>query len=639
MKRSGATTTVAAAVATTAAAAVVATAAAAVAATTAPTATAVAATAVAAVAATATTAVAVAAGRRHSAAAVRPDRHVQHPRLQRPALRQPAIRHPRVLRPWKWRAVVLAVLALATVLGSAAAAAAHPLGKFTINQYSGLRVQPDRVLVDYVVDMAEIPAFQTRQELDVDGGGTVSAAEAAAWRDRECHGIAARLQARLDGQALRFAVTGGTVAFPPGQGGLATLRLECALAAPAGGRAGARTLAYVDGNFAGRVGWREITAVGDGTTLEAADVPARSPSARLTAYPKDLLRSPLAQDQATVRFRPGGPRWGGAAPAAAGRTSRAPMAVDRATAAFAALVARQHLTLGFALFAVLLATVLGAVHALAPGHGKSVMAAYLVGLHGQARQAVTIGATITVTHTAGVLVLGVVLTASRVVAPERLYPWLGLASGLLLAAVGVGLLRRAITGGRYHHHPHGHPHGHGHGAVTRPGQGHRHGAGRGDGHDHRAGSGHDHHHGPEPGHDRHDLGQAHGRGDGRRGGTVPAEEKQRGAWPVSRRALVTLGFAGGLVPSPSAVVVLLGAVALGHAWFGVLLVLAYGVGMAGTLTGIGLLLVRARRTVDGRWAAATPGWLARASGLMPLATASVIVVVGLALAARGAAAI
>jgi ABC-type nickel/cobalt efflux system permease component RcnA len=87
------------------------------------------------------------------------------------------------------------------------------------------------------------------------------------------------------------------------------------------------------------------------------------------------------------------------------------------------------------------------------------------------------------------------------------------------------------------------------------------------------------------------------------------------------------------------VVVLLGAVALGHAWFGVLLVLAYGVGMAGTLTGIGLLLVRARRTVDGRWAAATPGWLARASGLMPLATASVIVVVGLALAARGAAAI
>jgi len=111
------------------------------------------------------------------------------------------------------------------------------------------------------------------------------------------------------------------------------------------------------------------------------------------------------------------------------------------------------------------------------------------------------------------------------------------------------------------------------------------------------------------------------------------------AGPLSRRALVVLGFAGGLVPSPSAVVVLLGAVALGHAWFGVLLVLAYGVGMAGTLTGVGLLLVRARRTVDRRRAATTPGWPARAGRFMPLATASLIVAVGLVVAAQGAAAI
>ena len=520
-----------------------------------------------------------------------------------------AARRPWARRPWARRAMVAAVLAVAVVLGSAVAAAAHPLGNFTINQYGGLRVQPDRVLVDYVVDMAEIPAFQARQELDADHDGTASATEAAAWRDRECPGVAARLHARLDGQALRFAVTGSTLTFPPGQGGLATLRLECALAAPAGSAtAGARALAYVDGNFAGRVGWREITAVGDGTTLVAADVPARGTSARLTAYPEDLLRSPLAQDRATVRFRPSGPRSEGAGPAPAAdraRTSRAPLAVDRATAAFTSLAARQHLTLGFALFAVLLATVLGAVHALAPGHGKSVMAAYLVGLHGRARQAVTIGATITVTHTAGVLVLGIVLTASRAGAPERLYPWLGLASGLLLAAVGVGLLRRAVTG--RHHHPHGPGHGHGDGEAA------------------------------------NDLGHAHGHGDGVGRGTGaepgPMGAKRWQAGPLSRRALVVLGFAGGLVPSPSAVVVLLGAVALGHAWFGVLLVLAYGVGMAGTLTGVGLLLVRARRTVDRRRAATTPGWPARAGRFMPLATASLIVAVGLVVAAQGAAAI
>ena len=562
-----------------------------------------------------------------------------------------AARRPWARRPWARRAMVAAVLAVAVVLGSAVAAAAHPLGNFTINQYGGLRVQPDRVLVDYVVDMAEIPAFQARQELDADHDGTASATEAAAWRDRECPGVAARLHARLDGQALRFAVTGSTLTFPPGQGGLATLRLECALAAPAGSAtAGARALAYVDGNFAGRVGWREITAVGDGTTLVAADVPARGTSARLTAYPEDLLRSPLAQDRATVRFRPSGPRSEGAGPAPAAdraRTSRAPLAVDRATAAFTSLAARQHLTLGFALFAVLLATVLGAVHALAPGHGKSVMAAYLVGLHGRARQAVTIGATITVTHTAGVLVLGIVLTASRAGAPERLYPWLGLASGLLLAAVGVGLLRRAVTG--RHHHPHGHGHGHGDGEAAPHGPGHGHGDGEaaphGPGHGHGDGEAapHDPGHGHGDGEAANDLGHAHGHGDGVGRGTGaepgPMGAKRWQAGPLSRRALVVLGFAGGLVPSPSAVVVLLGAVALGHAWFGVLLVLAYGVGMAGTLTGVGLLLVRARRTVDRRRAATTPGWPARAGRFMPLATASLIVAVGLVVAAQGAAAI
>jgi ABC-type nickel/cobalt efflux system permease component RcnA len=108
---------------------------------------------------------------------------------------------------------------------------------------------------------------------------------------------------------------------------------------------------------------------------------------------------------------------------------------------------------------------------------------------------------------------------------------------------------------------------------------------------------------------------------------------------MSRRALVALGFAGGLVPSPSAVVVLLGASALGHAWFGVLLVVAYGAGMAATLTGLGLFLLRARRSVDRRVALRRPGWAALADRLLPLATASLIVAAGLLVAAQGAAAL
>jgi nickel/cobalt exporter len=201
------------------------------------------------------------------------------------------------------------------------------------------------------------------------------------------------------------------------------------------------------------------------------------------------------------------------------------------------------------------------------------MAAYLVGLRGTVRQAATIGATVTVTHTAGVLLLGLVLSTTRAVASERVYPWLGLGSGLLLAAVGLGLLVRAR--GR-HSHPHTHPHPHDHAG---------------------------HHH------DR----------------------------PLGRRGLVALGLAGGLVPSPSAVVVLLGGIALGRAWLGVALVLAYGVGMAATLTGVGLLLAHVRTRMDRRLHLPAGSPLARLGRLLPAVTASVIVLVGLGLAVQGAA--
>ena len=490
----------------------------------------------------------------------------------------------------RWtRAVVLAVLAAALAAAGAAPAAAHPLGNFTVNSYSGLRVGPDRLVVDYVLDMAEIPAFQARQAIDGDRDGKVSDAEAAGWRDRECPRLAGGLRATVDGRPLSLQVITAAVAFPAGVGGLRTLRLECALAARLPTAGGHHDLAYTDGNQAGRVGWREITATGDGATLDAADVPARSASGRLTAYPEDQLRSPLDQRTAAVRFRPGGPRSGDAGEPGVAGPADTRRGVDRATAAFTALVAQRRLSPGFGLLALALAVLLGAAHALAPGHGKTVMAAYLVGLRGSPRQAATIGATVTVTHTAGVLLLGLVLSASRAVASERVYPWLGLASGLLLTGVGLTLATRALSGHRHPHaHAHEHPHPHGPGA---------------------GGHGHPH--------------------DGHGGGWAGR--------PLGRRGLVALGLAGGLVPSPSAVVVLLGGIALGHAWFGILLVLAYGIGMAATLTGVGLLLARVRGRVDRRLAGPAGSLLARAGRLLPVATASVIVVVGLALAAQGAA--
>jgi nickel/cobalt transporter (NicO) family protein len=522
------------------------------------------------------------------------------------------------VRPIARRGAVLAALAAALLAAGATGAAAHPLGNFTVNSHTGLRVAPDRLVVDQVVDMAEIPAFQTRQAIDTDHDDRVAPSEAATWRAGECPRLAAGLRVTLDGRPVPLAVAGSVLTFPTGVGGLDTLRLECALTAPlpAAG-AGPRSLTVADTNHQGRVGWREITAVGDHPTLESADVPTASPSARLTAYPSDQLTSPLDQRSATLRFHPGGPpappatgptATGPPTPAAAQSArdtaasrceaprrgnvaepergcsplSTAPAAgVDRATAAFTALVGERSLSPGLAPVALVLAVALGAAHALAPGHGKTVMAAYLVGLRGTPRQAATIGATVTVTHTVGVLVLGLVLTTSRAVASERVYPLLGLGSGLLLAAVGVGLLVRSRTG---HHHPHPH----------------------------------DHDHPPPHGH-HHDHGTA------------------AGAGPLGRRGLVALGMAGGLVPSPSAVVVLLGGIALGQVWFGVALVLAYGLGMAATLTGVGLLLAQVRARVDRRLRLPAGSVLARLGRLLPVATASVIVLVGVALAAQGAA--
>jgi nickel/cobalt exporter len=500
------------------------------------------------------------------------------------------------------RAAALVVLAAVLLTVGASRAAAHPLGNFTINAYSGLRVGPDRLQVDHIVDMAEIPTFQARQAIDTDHDSKVSPAEAAAWRDRECPRLAGGLRATVDDRALALTVTTSSLTFPTGAGGLATLRLECALAASLPvSQATTRTLVYTDANHPDRVGWREITAVGDRTTLQSTDVPAASPSARLATYPEDRLSSPLDQRTATLRFeaseaaranatsRCAAPRRGSLAEPETGcpRLSTAPgsgsgagtprgaavtrAGTDRVTAAFTALVGERSLSPGFAVVALLLAMGLGAAHSLAPGHGKTVMAAYLVGLRGTLRQAVTIGVTVTLTHTAGVLALGLVLSTSRAITSERVYPWLGLASGLLLAAIGVGLLLRVRP---HHHHPHPHDHGH------------------------------HHHHGV-------------------------AEQ------PVGRRGLVALGLAGGLVPSPSAVVVLLGGIAVGQAWFGVALVLAYGVGMAAALTGIGLLLARLRTRLDRRLRLPAGSPLSRLGRLLPAVTASMIVLAGLAVAAQG----
>ena len=479
----------------------------------------------------------------------------------------------------------------AAVLLPVGTASAHPLGNFTVNTYIGLRVQPDRVVIDMVVDMAEIPTVQARRAIDGNGDGEVGDAEGSAYAARTCPETADRLDLSVEGRRTPVRSTSAEVTFPAGTAGLPTLRLTCALVAETPELRGERKIELTSTAFTDRVGWREITAVGDRTTLVFSSVREASTSGRLTAYPDDLLSSPPDQRTATVRARPGGaaaPALPGAVP---GERVAQPRGLDGATRSFTDLVARQQLTVGFGILALGLAIGLGAIHAFAPGHGKTVMAAYLVGQRGTLRQAGVIGLTVTATHTAGVLILAIVLSASTSLAPETIYPWLGLASGLMLVAIGASLLLRAVR-----HRP----------LMVASGRSHSHGHSHG--HSHDDGHGHSHDHAP---HDHQT--------------------------PVEWRSLVPLGLAGGLVPSPSAVVVLLGAIALGRAWFGVALVVAYGLGMAVTLTGAGLLLVRARGALERRLVTSGPasGRLASAAAALPLLTAACIIAAGLFLAFRG----
>jgi nickel/cobalt transporter (NicO) family protein len=469
---------------------------------------------------------------------------------------------------------VIRSLAIGMLAGSAMIPQ-HPLGNFTVNRYDGLVAAPHELRIDHVQDLAEIPAAQV-----LEGGR--AGPDLHAWAVRSCATASRVFQITESGRPVHPTVTAAAARTRPGQAGLPTLRLECRMTVPLADRPGGVAVTFRDPGAADHVGWHEVTAAGDRMTLTRASVPATSRSARLTAYPKDMLSSPLDQRSASFTVTPGGPAL--AAPAAPGGSAGGasgvlPRGVDRLTQSFTDLVARRHLTAGFALVALLIAVALGAVHALAPGHGKTIMAAQAVsrGRRGL-RDILTLGLTVTVTHTLGVLVLGLLIAGGSTAVTPGLFPWLGAASGALVVLAGCSLLRRALRPSS------GHEHGHGHGHTHEHGHGHEHGPG-------------------------------------------PADLPRRGT-------VVLMGFAGGLMPSPSAVVVLLGAVALGHAWFGVLLVLAYGLGLAATLTGIGVFI-----TGSGRWLAArVPGLRDRAhripARLVPAGSAALVVLLGVALATR-----
>ena len=447
------------------------------------------------------------------------------------------------------RIVILGALVWIVLLLGPSAALAHPLGNFTVNTSATLILRPAELVVDYVVDMAEIPTFQERSAIDTDGDGALSRDELAGYQGRSCRAAADGLRVRIDGSSVPLAVGPTDVTLPEGQAGLPTLRLTCSLHASFA-RDGIHELEVVDGNHADRIGWREIVAAADGATLVRSDVPVESPSGGLLAYPRDGSTSDVRT--ASVTFRAGGPHLA---------ASPAPTTGPSTDAGILGSFAARDLSVGLVALMLAAAFGVGAVHALAPGHGKSLIGVSLLGTGGTLRHAAGIGLAVSVMHTASVLALGLlVLSAERFVDPERVYPWLGLASGLVALGLGAVLLVSRIHAFAEHRrHGHDHPHG-----------------------------------------DR----------------------------PLSRRGLVALAFSGGILPSPSALVVLLGSASMGRTALGLTLIAAFSLGLAASLVGVGVLAIRAGRVARRRFPE-------RVMRLSPVVSAAAIVVIGVVLTARG----
>jgi len=445
---------------------------------------------------------------------------------------------------------------------------AHAIDSANVDQYTRLEPGLTSIQVHYVIDMGNLPAYLERRVIDANTDAEVSSEEQEAYLQRIVPQLLAGISLTVNGNPVELHLKTKDLSFPiievpDVDGGLLTMRLVLDLEAQLP-ETSSSSFEYHNNNFPEMNGWREIVVrPSDGLTIDDPTL-AEDLSNELQAYPPGM---PSLLDVRSVNFHLT-PEDGAAQPAATSQpgVQRTPQPDDR----FAALIAVPELTPPVILFSLILSLALGAGHALTPGHGKAIVGAYLVGNRGRAKDAVILGLTTTLTHTVGVFALGfATMLLSNYILPEKLFPWLELLSGVLVVVIGASMFwQRLADLMRYGYVPahsqteHSHDHSHDD----------------------------EHHH-----HDHHDHGpHSHTH--------LPADPDQ----PVTLRGLLALGISGGLVPCPSALVVMLGAIALHRVAFGMFLIVAFSVGLAGVLTGIGLLLVYARRfferiPTDGRW--------------------------------------
>jgi ABC-type nickel/cobalt efflux system permease component RcnA len=525
-----------------------------------------------------------------------------------------------------WVLLVIAWFALESLV------LAHPMGNFSVSHYSSLKVETSGVELVYIIDMAEVPTFQDKPELDANSDGSIGPDEKERYLAKKAEVLTRGLLLRMNGVDLKLREVSRQLDLLPGGLNLLTTKIKLLFRVdfdPSRPEE-VNSLDFQDNNFPGRLGWKEIVAqASSGAELVESSVPAADKTQELSIYPEDPSVSPPQDLTARLRIRIPA-QFSSKAPAQTGQrgTDASPSNLSMAatTRSFQQSDARtqteqQHLTRllsssvvngNVILLAMLVAFGLGAFHALSPGHGKTVVGAYLVGTRGTAKHAILLGGIVTITHTLGVFLLGLVtLYASKYILPEKLYPWLGFFSGLAVVVIGLSLFlqryRNLHAGwstspghgheqGHEHDHHDDHSHEHSHDRLAE----HSHQQEQGRTHDHSHTHSHEpqsHHHDHDDSHAHrhphkhsHDHAHDHGSLTHTHGGVTHNHDYSN----VRFKDLFALGVSGGIVPCPSALVVLLSAISLNRVGLGLLMIVAFSLGLALVLMAIGLLMVYAR---------------------------------------------
>jgi nickel/cobalt exporter len=527
--------------------------------------------------------------------------------------------------------------AILFLLSLAALASGHPMGNFSVSHYARFEVTGHGVELHYALDLAELPTFDLLRSWKLERTSPRSALERKA--REQAQAWVNRLQITANGKAIHPKLRSVDLVIADGAGNLPIVRIGAlAHLDGAGG-----TLAYEDSNFPDRAGWKEIVILAaEGATLQRASQTDKDVSRGLTQYPSDPTLAPPQDLRAEMNWSVERPILAERKPTVIEplpQPTRAPVGPPPATATPAAaapgtvvrgdflsrLLHEREITPWMILVGIAAAFVLGAAHALTPGHGKTIVAAYLVGSRGTLKHAVFLGGMVTFTHTISVFALGLAtLFLFQYVMPEKIVQALGAISGLSIVAIGAWMVTKRLKAARHqyqheHHLQHNHhhqDHGHNHDHHDHPHHDHPH-------HDHphhdhphhdHPHHDHDHHDHDHHDHDHHDHPHHHGPGSHTH---MPDE--------ISWAGLTALGASGGLVPCESALILLLGAIALHRVGLGLVLLVSFSAGLALVLMVIGAMVLFARNLLpDHKRSSTNPffRWL-------PVASSAVVIIIGL----------